>query len=148
MKQVAKLNIIPAQSLGFFFLNSNDTNFLIHLFSLISRELGCFMADIKLTIAARLSSWAPVSFRIIFWCLTILRILVWSLRKKKKKSKPQKMSDKRKRRKVLFLSFKRKFCVQVISYSLQSDSFEMSFFESLDWCLCETQQVTKFAILC
>lgn len=66
---------------------------------------------------------------------------------KKKKSKPQKMSDKRKRRKVLFLSFKRKFCVQVISYSLQSDSFEMSFFESLDWCLCETQQVTKFAIL-
>ena len=51
---------------------------------------------------------------------------------KKKKSKPQKMSDKRKRRKVLFLSFKSKFCVQVISYSLQSDSFEMSFFEFLD----------------
>ena len=67
---------------------------------------------------------------------------------KKKKSKPQKISDKRKRRKVLFLSFKRKFYAQVISYSLQSDSFEMSFFESLDWCLCETQQVTKFAILC
>lgn len=44
----------------------------------------------------------------------------------------KKMSDKRKRRKVLFLSFKRKFCVQVISYSLQSDSFEMSFFEFLD----------------
>ena len=51
---------------------------------------------------------------------------------KKKKSNPQKISDKRKRRKVLFLSFKRKFCAQVISYSLQSDSFEMSFFESLD----------------
>lgn len=147
MKQVAKLNIIPAQSLGFFFLNSNDTNFLIPLFSLISKELRCFKVDIKLTNAARLSSWAPVSFRSIFWCVTILRVLVWSLRKKKK-SKPQKMSDKRKRPKVLFLSFKHKFCVQVISYSLHSDSFEMSFFEFLDWCFCETQQVTKFAILC
>lgn len=94
MKQVAKLDIIPAQSLGFFFLNSNDTNFLIHLFSLISRELGCFMADIKLTIAARLSSWAPVSFRIIFWCLTILRILVWSLRKKKRKAIRKKFPTK------------------------------------------------------
>ena len=48
------------------------------------------MADIKLTIAARLSSWAPVSFRIIFWCLTILRILVWSLRKKKKEKQAAK----------------------------------------------------------
>lgn len=56
VKQVAKLNIIPAQSLGFFFLNSNDTNFLIPLFSLISKELRCFMVDIKFTNAARLSS--------------------------------------------------------------------------------------------
>ena len=94
MKQVAKLNIIPAQSLGFFFLNSNDTNFLIPLFSLISKELRCFMVDIKFTNAARLSSWAPVSFRSIFWCVTILRVLVWSLRKKKRKASRKKCPTK------------------------------------------------------
>ena len=53
------------------------------------------MADIKFTIAARLSSWAPVSFRIIFWCVTILRILVWSLRKKKEKQAAKNVRQKK-----------------------------------------------------
>ena len=50
----------------------------------------------------------------------------------KKEKQAAKNVRQKKRRKVLFLSFKHKFCVQVISYSLQSDSFEMSFFEFLD----------------
>ena len=53
------------------------------------------MADIKFIIAARLSSWAPVSFRIIFWCVTILRILVWSLRKKKEKQAAKNVRQKK-----------------------------------------------------